>query len=61
MTIIQAIRDPNLFKPFFRDMATWESWFVVLKSIFGLPMNDEEVAAFQQLTNRVTPPKEQTK
>jgi len=61
MTIIQAIYDENLFRPFFRDMDTWKPWFVVLRAIFGLPMNDEELAVFQMLTARVTPPTAQTK
>ena len=61
MTIIEAIHDENLFRKFFRDLATWNSWFVVLRAIFGLPMNDEELAVFQMLTARVTPPTAQTK
>lgn len=36
MDIIQAINDPNLFKPLFRDLETWSSWEVYLKALFGL-------------------------
>ena len=61
MTIIQAIHDPNLFRPFFRDLDTWKPWLVVLRAIFGLPMNDEELAVFQTLTACVTPPTEQAR
>ncbi len=61
MTIIDAIHDENLFRPFFKDMDTWKSWFVVLKSIFGLDMDKDELAVFMKLTGRTTPPTEQTR
>ena len=61
MTIIDAIHDENLFKPFFRDLDTWRSWFIVLRSIFGLPMSKEEFAIFIKLTGRTTPPTEQAR
>ena len=61
MNIIQAIHDPNLFRPFFRDLDTWKPWFVVLRTIFGLDMDSEELAIFIKLTGRTTPPKEQTR
>jgi len=59
MNIIDCIHDPNLFRPFFKEPKTWQPWFVVLKAIFGLPMNEEEVTLFKQLTGRTTPPSEQ--
>lgn len=55
MTIIEAIQDPQLFRPLFKDLATWQSWFVVLKAIFGLKMTEEERTLFTQLTGRDTP------
>ena len=56
MTIIDAIRDPALFGPFFRDLASWRPWIAALKAIFGLPMDDEEVALFVKHTGREAPP-----
>ncbi|MBA7496138.1 hypothetical protein ES702_06736 [subsurface metagenome] len=40
MDIIQAINDPNLFKPLFRDLETWHSWEIYLRALFGLPIED---------------------
>ena len=37
MTIIEALRDPNLFKPWFPDEASWAAWVVFLKALFGAP------------------------
>lgn len=59
MTIIDAILDPNLFRPLFKSLDTWRAWFVVLKAIFAIPMTDEDRALFTQLTGRTTPPTEQ--
>jgi hypothetical protein len=59
VTILDAIQDPNLFHPFFKDPDTWRYWFVVLKAIFGLPMTEDEIVLFRQLTGRQTPPSKQ--
>lgn len=42
MTILDAIHDPLLFRPLFRDLATWQSWLVVLRAILALEMTEEE-------------------
>ena len=59
MTIIEAIHDPNLFRPFFKDMASWQTWLVILKCIFGLSVTHEEQALFHTLTRREHPPHRQ--
>jgi hypothetical protein len=41
MTILEAIRDPNLFRPWFQDPESWKSWNVFLAALFGLPIEDE--------------------
>ena len=38
MNIIDIIRDPHLFAPFFRG-DSWTPWTVALKAIFGLAMS----------------------
>jgi hypothetical protein len=53
--IITACTDPDIFGPWFRDMATWAAWFVVLKVMFGLPLSDDELAIFRKHTGRTTP------
>ena len=43
MTILDAIRDPQLFGRWFAE-PTWRRWFVALAAIFALPI--ERLAAF---------------
>lgn len=59
MNIIQAIDDPNLLRPMFKDRGTWGNWRIALKAIFGLPLEQDELPVFRQLTGRTTPPTEQ--
>lgn len=58
MNIIQAIRDPNLFRPVLGDLSTWSAWITVLKAAFGLPMDNDELELFTQLTGRKHAPTE---
>lgn len=57
MTIIQAIHSAKLFRPCFKDLSTWQSWFVLLKALFALKMTPKELALFQAQTGREKPPK----
>ena len=59
MTIIQAIEDEQLFRPLFKDLATWKSWLVLLRAIFALEMTDEERTIFKELSGRESPPEKQ--
>ena len=59
MNIIQAVNDPQLFKPLFRNLDTWKSWLIVIKAIFALPMDEAETALFTTLTGRTAPPEKQ--
>lgn len=59
MTILDAIHDPNLFRPLFKNLGTWRAWLVVLKALFALPMDDTDRAVFTTLTGREAPPREQ--
>ena len=56
MTIIEAMCDPNLWQPWFRDPADWRAWFAVLRALFGLPMDAEDLAIWRQFTGRTEPP-----
>jgi hypothetical protein len=56
MNVIEAIHDPHLFRPLFKDLETWRSWEVFLKSLFALPMGDEEMGLYRQCTGREEPP-----
>jgi hypothetical protein len=55
ISIIQACEDPEIFGPWFKDAQTWTAWFVVLKVMFGLPLNDDELGTFRKHTGRTTP------
>lgn len=55
MTILQAMRDPNLFALWFQD-DTWRAWFVFLAALFGLQMDEEQVATYKTHTGRTTLP-----
>jgi hypothetical protein len=37
-TIIETIRNPDLFDSLFKTQSTWVAWFVWLKAVFGLEM-----------------------
>lgn len=56
MDIISAINDRHLFRPLFKDLDTWAAWQAFLKSLFALPMTDEEVGLYQACTGRETVP-----
>jgi hypothetical protein len=58
LTILDAIRDPALFGPWFRDPATWRAWLAFLAALFGLPMSDAELEVYRRHTGRQDPPSE---
>ena len=43
MTILEAIRDPALFGPFFRNHESWQAWEALLSALFGLKLTKEQV------------------
>lgn len=52
MNILQAIDDPALFAPGFRNPATWAAWRAFLAALFGLPLTDEQRKVVRQCTDR---------
>jgi hypothetical protein len=55
ITIIDACTDPDIFGPWFQDRQSWAAWFCFLKVMFGLPLDDDELALFRKCTGRDTP------
>ena len=55
MDILRACVDPNLFGPFLRSHS-WDTWFVFLAVLFGLPLTPQQVAIYTKHTGRSTPP-----
>jgi len=62
MNIIEAIEDHRFFRPLFRDLRTWKSWFALLRALFGLPVDDaEEARLFASCTGLTVPACRQAK
>lgn len=59
MNILQAIDDPALFAPWFKDARTWATWRVFLAALFGLPMTADQLATYRQLTGRADVPSDE--
>src|SRR4030095_4011113 len=59
--IIQAIHHPDLFGslPALHSLDTWIAWLSWLKAVFALPMDENELAIYQQCTGRTQPPTKQ--
>jgi hypothetical protein len=55
-TLLDAIDDPQLFQPWFKDHTTWASWFTFLRALFGLPLTPQEFQIYQQCTGRTEAP-----
>lgn len=56
MNILQAMADPKLFAPWFKDRATWAAWFAFLAALFALPMTPDQLATYRECTGRSSPP-----
>jgi len=56
ITILDAVRDPKLFHPWFRKRASWENWLIFLAALFALPMSAEQYKIYKQCTGRTAPP-----
>ena len=55
ISILEACQDEQIFGPWFKDRLTWVAWFAFLKVMFALPLNEAELAIFQQCTGRSAP------
>src|SRR5579863_10040176 len=55
LSIVDAIGDGSLFAPHFRDLATWQSWIVLAKALFGLQLNNVERAILTACACREAP------
>jgi hypothetical protein len=58
VNIVEAINDPGLFAPWFKNPETWEAWRAFLAGLFGLPMKDrKQRRIFEECTGRKPPRK----
>jgi hypothetical protein len=57
MNLIDACLDPNVFgASHFRDMDSWQAWFVFLTALFGLPLSPAQLDIYRKCTGRTEPP-----
>jgi hypothetical protein len=54
-SILDLARDPDFFADWFRDEASWKSWFTFLRILFALPLDADDLALFRQCTGQTTP------
>ncbi|WP_334539576.1 terminase large subunit domain-containing protein [Bradyrhizobium sp. AZCC 1708] len=47
--------DPRLFARHFRDPKSWSAWRVFLATLFGLPLDSDQLALFRECTGRDAP------
>ena len=52
LAILDAALDPDIWNPWFRNVKTWSTWFVFLRAVFGLPLDEADLAIFQKFTSR---------
>lgn len=55
VTILDAMRDHDLFARWFKDPKTWACWCVFLSALFGLPLDPAQLEIFHQCTGRSAP------
>lgn len=54
--IVDALKDPALLGAALGPYGTWETWFVILKSTFGLPLDAAEAKIFREVAGNRKPP-----
>ena len=55
-TLLDAVDDPQLFAPWFKDRSSWASWFAFLRALFGLPLSASELPLYRECTGRTDLP-----
>ncbi|MCJ2023536.1 hypothetical protein [Methylobacterium sp. J-067] len=56
MNLLQAMSDPKLFGPWFKDADTWAAWKAFVGALFGLPLSKAEAATYRACTARSEAP-----
>lgn len=56
LTILDAMSDELLFGKHFSRAKDWKAWRSFLAALFGFPLTPDQLAIFQQCTQRNTPP-----
>lgn len=61
LTLLDAMNDPALFAPFFKDPDSWLAWKAFIAAAFGLRMSAEQLAIYQASTGGQEPPSQQVR
>jgi hypothetical protein len=56
MNLLEAIDDPKLFAPWFRDRKSWDAWLTFIAALFGLGIGGDEIKLFKDCTGRTAAP-----
>jgi hypothetical protein len=56
IALLDAMRDPMLFGPFFAARGTGAAWETFVAAVFGLPMTEEQLDHFRAQTTRPNAP-----
>jgi hypothetical protein len=55
MNYVEALDHPELFGRWLGG-PSWQAWRVIEEAIFGLPLQEDELPLYRELTNRDEPP-----
>jgi phage terminase large subunit-like protein len=55
VTILDAVRDHDLFARWFRDTVSFACWCILLSALFGLPLDPAQLEIFRKCTGRAAP------
>jgi hypothetical protein len=58
LTIVDVMESPEIFAGLFTPAPAWAAWRAALKALFGLPMDDAELAIFTACTGLAEAPTE---
>jgi hypothetical protein len=58
LSILDAIQDERLFRPWFKNKASWKAWMVFLSALFASPMTAEQLETYRECTGRTEAPDE---
>ena len=56
MNLLQAMDDPKLFAPWFKDKGTWTAWRAFVGALFGLRLPEAETEVYRACTGRSEAP-----
>lgn len=56
LPLSDVLLEPDLFAPWFLNPETFKTWFTIVRAIEGLPLDDEQLEIFTELTGQTEAP-----